>query len=110
MNPLPIERFHGIDVLGADIVAYATILTRVEGDQLDEVSFSYSYIGDLAVTAARRGQGIGKPMLAECERRACAVRARWLRITALAGNAQARATYNAFGFEDQFVGFEKRLD
>ena len=90
--------------LGADIVAYATILTRVEDDQIDEVSFTYSYIGDLAVMAARRGQGIGKAMLAECERRARAVGTRWLRITALAGNAQACATYKAFGFEDQFVG------
>ena len=72
--------------------------------------FTYAYVGDLAVTAARRGQGIGKAMLAECERRARVVGTRWLRITALAGNSQARSAYRALGFEEQFVSFEKPLD
>ena len=72
--------------------------------------FTYAYVGDLAVTAARRGQGIGKAMLAECERRARVVCARWLRIMALAGNSQARSAYRALGFEEQFVSFEKPLD
>ena len=99
-----------IGELDSVVVAYATILTRVYVDQIDEVPFAYAFVGDLAVTATRRGQGIGKAMLAECEQRARAVGTRWLRITALAGNAQARSAYRALGFEEQFVSFEKPLD
>jgi hypothetical protein len=39
-----------------------------------------------------------------------AVGTRWLRITVLAGNSQARSAYRALGFEEQFVSFEKPLD
>jgi ribosomal protein S18 acetylase RimI-like enzyme len=91
------------------VVAYATVLAKVEDDSIDEVPFSYAYVGDLAVTHNRRGQGIGKAMLAECERIARAAGARWLRINALAHNDQARATYMSYGFGEQFVGFEKEL-
>ena len=92
------------------VVAYGTILIRVYVDEIDEVPYTYAYVGDLTFTAARRGQGIGKAMLAECERRARVVGTRWLRITALAGNSQARSAYRALGFEEQFVSFEKPLD
>jgi ribosomal protein S18 acetylase RimI-like enzyme len=85
-------------------------VTSVIDDQIDEVPFTYAHVGDLAVAAAQRGKGIGRAMLAECERRARAAGTRWLRITALAGNAQARASYRAFGLEEQFISFEKRLD
>jgi ribosomal protein S18 acetylase RimI-like enzyme len=91
------------------VVAYATILARIEDDSIDEVPFTYAYVGDLAVTRDRRGRGIGKAMLAECERVARASGVKYLRITALARNAQARATYRSFGFGEQFVDFEKEL-
>ncbi|MEZ5822655.1 MAG: GNAT family N-acetyltransferase [Xanthobacteraceae bacterium] len=92
------------------VIAYATIFTRAVCDEIDEIPFTFARVGDLAVTSVRRGQGIGKAMLAECERRARAAGARWLRIASLAGNAQARSTYRSFGFEEQFVSSEKRLD
>lgn len=91
------------------VVAYATILTKVENDSIDEVPNTYALVGDLAVTADRRGQGIGKAMIAECERVARDAGARHLRINALARNTQARATYSSYGFDEQFVGFEKTL-
>ncbi len=91
------------------IVAYATILTKVENNSIDEVPNTYALVSDLAVTTDRRGQGIGKQMLAECERIAHAAGARWLRINALARNTQARATYSSHGFDELFTGFEKKL-
>ena len=91
------------------VVAYGTILTRVAEESIDEVAFIYAHVGDLAVTSGRRGQGIGKAMLAESERIARAAGARWLRISALARNAQARGTYRSFGFEELGVRFEKKL-
>ncbi len=91
------------------VVAYATILTKVVNEFIDEVPNTYALVGDLAVTTGRRGQGIGKALLAECERIAQAAGARWLRINALARNGQARATYKSYGFDELFTGFEKTL-
>lgn len=96
--------------IGGRVVAYATIMTKVEADDIDELPFTYAYVGDLSVTESRRGQGIGKAMLAECERRAKAVGTRFLRITALAKNTQARKTYERFGFGELLVRYEKKLD
>ena len=91
------------------VVAYATIMTKVEADDIDELSFTYAYVGDLSVTQSRRGQGIGTAMPAEWARRAKAAGTRYLRITALAKNAQARATDQRFGFEELLVRHEKKL-
>jgi ribosomal protein S18 acetylase RimI-like enzyme len=95
---------------GGAVVAYATILTKVADDSTDEVPYTYAYVGDLAVAHDRRGQGVGKAMLAACERRAREAGAKWLRINALARNTGARATYRAYGFDEYLVGFEKNLD
>jgi ribosomal protein S18 acetylase RimI-like enzyme len=48
-------------------------------------------------------------MLAECEKVARQAGVKYLRITALARNGRARATYRSFGFSEQFVDFEKVL-
>ncbi len=104
---------HAGTVLVAEIdgrvVAYATIMTKVEADDIDELPFTYAYVGDLAVTASRRGQGIGRAMLRECERRARAAGTQFLRITVLAKNTQARKTYERFGFDELLVRYEKKL-
>jgi ribosomal protein S18 acetylase RimI-like enzyme len=91
------------------VVAYGTIMTRIEDDSIDEVPYTYAYVGDLAVTAGLRGEGIGKAMLAECERIAREAGARWLRINSLARNTQACGTYRSYGFDELIVRFEKRL-
>lgn len=91
------------------ILGYATILTTVVNDSIDEVPNTYALVGDLAVTKARRGEGIGKALIGECERIARAAGARWLRINALARNTQARATYSSYGFDELIIGFEKTL-
>ena len=98
-----------VAVSNSVVIAYATILTRVVDESIDEIPYTFAYVGDLAVTHTRRGEGVGKRLLAECERIARAAGARWLRINALALNTQARATYNSYGFEEQFIGYEKKL-
>lgn len=91
-------------------VGYAVILTEVpSAAELDEVDYSYACVQDLAVTAAARRRGIGTELLARCEQIARDAGARWLRITALAGNAAAIGAYRAAGFAPQFIAFEKPL-
>lgn len=91
-------------------VGYAVVLTDVPSEaELDEVAYSYACVQDLAVTAAARRRGIGTELLARCEAVARDAGARWLRITALAGNAAAVNAYCAAGFAPQFIEFEKTL-
>lgn len=93
------------------IVGYATIMTNiVVDDERDEIVYSVAHLGDLAVTATARGQGIGQRLMADCERIAREAGARWLRITAHAANNRARRIYETFGFCEQFVSFEKVLE
>ncbi len=99
-----------VAVLDRRIVGYATLLANVSSeDERDEIIFTYAYIGDLVVAADQRGKGVGKALLAECEKRARAAGRRWLRITVLAANEGARRVYEEFGFASQFHYMEKPL-
>jgi GNAT superfamily N-acetyltransferase len=91
-------------------VGYAVILTKVPSAAvLDEVDYSYACVQDLAVTQDARRRGIGSRLLASCEEIARDAGARWLRITALAGNTAAVRAYGAAGFAPLFLEFEKPL-
>jgi len=94
---------------GSALVGYATILTRIDVDCADEIAHSYAYVGDLAVSASARGEGIGRLLLEHCEAEACRHGARHMRVTVLADNRHARDVYEAFGFRDLFIDLEKPL-
>lgn len=92
------------------LVGYATVLARVANqDAPDEVPYSYALVGDLAVTAPMRGRGVGRRLLEECELKARAAGARWLRVNALAANDRALNLYRRFGFDDLLIELEKPL-
>jgi ribosomal protein S18 acetylase RimI-like enzyme len=93
------------------VVGYATLLAEMSSrDEKDEIDYSYSYVGDLAVLYAHRGLGIGKALLEECERLARAAGQKWLRLGVIAENRGARRFYERFGLEERFLTLEKRLD
>jgi GNAT superfamily N-acetyltransferase len=95
---------------GGAVAGYATLLARVSSeDERDEMVFTYAYIGDLVVEVQSRGKGIGRALLAECERRARQAGRKWLRITVLAANHSAHGAYERFGFTDLFRYMEKPL-
>jgi ribosomal protein S18 acetylase RimI-like enzyme len=91
------------------VVGYATILTRVAMDELDEEAYEIAQVGDLVVTAAARGRGVARALLVECERRARDAGRDELRIEVLAHNQRARAVYRAAGYSDLLVMTRKRL-
>jgi GNAT superfamily N-acetyltransferase len=92
------------------VLGYATVLTNViEDGSGDEVAYAYAYVGDLVVAQEARRRGIGKLLLAECERRSRLAGRDELRISALARNSGARETYRAFGFDDLLVDMRKAL-
>ena len=61
-------------------------------------------VHDLAVIPARRGQGIGRALLAEAERRARAAGCCRLTLEVQESNERARGLYRSFGFEDLEIG------
>jgi GNAT superfamily N-acetyltransferase len=95
---------------GDDIVGYASLLVGQSSDSaMDEVRYTYAYIGDLIVTRSARGLGIGKALLLECERLARAAGEKWLRVTVLSRNSGAREAYRRAGFEGLLIEMEKPL-
>jgi GNAT superfamily N-acetyltransferase len=99
-----------VAVRAARIVGYATLFTRQSSEtMIDEVLYTYAYVGDLIVAQSARGMGIGMALLAECEKLARAAGEKWLRITALAANSDALRIYRRCGFAEQFIDLEKPL-
>jgi GNAT superfamily N-acetyltransferase len=96
--------------LDGRIVGYATLLARQTSETaIDEVLYSYATIGDLVVAGSARRKGIGARLIEECEKRARAAGQKWLRVTVLAANSQARRVYERVGFADRFIDMEKPL-
>jgi ribosomal protein S18 acetylase RimI-like enzyme len=92
------------------VVGYASFHAVVTSeDDKDEIPYSYSYIGDLAVLASCRSQGIGGALLDACEALARKAGQRWLRLSVLAGNDRARAFYRRHGLQEFLVTLEKEL-
>jgi len=92
------------------VIGYATILLGQSSESaMDEVLYTFAYVGDLVVAQAARRQGVGKALLVECERLARAAGEKWLRVTVLSRNAKAVSLYRRFGFDSQFIDMEKPL-
>lgn len=92
------------------VCGYVALLTEVSSeDAQDEILYSFSHVGDLAVLKSHRGQGIGGALMAECERLSRAAGQKWLRLSVLAGNDGARRFYDDFGLEEVFLTLEKKL-
>lgn len=92
------------------VVGYAAVLTAVSSrGMIDEISYAYAMVLDLVVASSVRRQGVGRKLLAACETHARNAGVRWLRISVLAGNSDAVATYENFGFHPHLLTMEKPL-
>lgn len=95
---------------GDKALGYAVVLTRsVEDGTGDEIAYDYAHVVDLVVLKEARRRGIGRLLLADCERRARAAGRDDLRITVLARNEGAHALYRALGFDDLLIDMRKIL-
>jgi ribosomal protein S18 acetylase RimI-like enzyme len=92
------------------LLGCASLFTEVtSADEPDEILYSYAYVGDLAVTMSRRGQGVGRALIEECEKIARAAGQKWLRLGVIAANQSAREFYSRIGLEEKFLTLEKKL-
>jgi len=93
-----------------DVVGYATIMTRVTSEEVEDRGIEYGLVSDLVVMPKYRGQGHGRQLLeaAESYARNCGVK--WLRVGVLAGNHSAQELYASMGFASIYVELEKELN
>lgn len=91
------------------VAGYAALLTRIEADEKDEVPYTFAMVGELAVLATERGQGIGGALLKECEAGAKAAGQKWMRLGVIADNKDARRFYARMGLQEKFLTLEKVL-
>ena len=98
-----------VALVGDEIAGYASILTKVHSDSLDDGNIEYGLIGDLVVLDRFRGNGIGRKLIAAAEAHARACGVRWLRLCVLDRNAVAKQLYRSAGFSELYVDLEKKL-
>ena len=92
-----------------EIAGYATVLSKVSSDELEDGGIEYGLVSDLVVRDAFRGQGFGRQLLDAAESYARACEVSWLRIGFLAGNQSAQDLYTSMGFANLYVELEKDL-
>jgi ribosomal protein S18 acetylase RimI-like enzyme len=92
------------------VVGFASILTRVPFEELDDPPGEYAIVTNLVVRDAFRRRGLGAALLAEAERYARAAGATELRIAVLSENRGAAALYRRAGFAPYSEILSKRFD
>jgi ribosomal protein S18 acetylase RimI-like enzyme len=103
----------GVILMALDRSAYAgmaVVFTRVEEKgEAEEMAHVHAHVSEIVVTEAARGRGIGKALLAECERRARLAGRDELTLSVFPGNTAARRLYLAAGYEDFKISQRKQL-
>jgi len=78
-------------------------------EEQDYFGGACGHVGDVVVTPAARGRGVGRALLAAGERWARERGYRMLTLNVFVGNARARALYEAIGFRPETVRHVKEL-
>jgi len=92
------------------LLGYACLLGRCEGDGTGgDIAYAYAHITDLVSTKAARGRGIGRALLAACEKIVRDKERVVLRIGVLTGKEGARKVYENFGFKPHHTTLDKLL-
>jgi ribosomal protein S18 acetylase RimI-like enzyme len=97
-----------IFVAHEDTSVVAFLACELREDVLEQDPL-YVYITDMVVTASRRGQGIGRQLMAAAEAFAREHGARTITVTALVSNSSAQGIYRRLGFHEEAVTFERSV-
>ena len=95
--------------IDGDIAGYVTLLNRLQSDELHEGDTEYGLIADLVIREKHRGTGLGRKLMEAAEAAAKAYGVRWLRVSVMSVNKNARKLYLSSGFSDLYSELEKDL-
>jgi len=93
---------------GAEVAGFICLMAEV-GPDFDDSLEPYSYISDLIVRAAFRGQGIGPRLIEAAEALARTAGTKRLKVGVLIANTGAHDLYRQCGFRDVAVSLVKDL-
>jgi ribosomal protein S18 acetylase RimI-like enzyme len=92
------------------VIAFAALhLEVVSDDETTFVHHIYSNVEYIVVSKLLRGRGIGKLLLNECEKLALNAGSKYLQLSVIGGNNEARRFYFREGFEEISTKMEKKL-
>ena len=92
------------------IIGMICVYSQVKSDSLDEEEYEYAYISDAVVLAAHRKKGLGLALLKHAEEYAKFQGAKLIRLSVLAKNIAARKLYAGYGFQENLMILEKRIN
>lgn len=95
--------------VGEQVVGFATILSKVKSEEIEDGEIEYGLVSDLIVASRFRKRGVGKKLLEAVESFARSNKVRWLRIGVLAKNHVADGLYDSLGFRKLYIEREKDL-
>src|SRR5262249_18044866 len=93
---------------GGEVVGFIALMAKT-GPDFDDSLEPYSYISDLIVRAAHRGQGIGRRLIEEAQTLARQAGTKQLKVGVLIANKGAHDLYRECGFRDVAVQLVKEL-
>jgi GNAT superfamily N-acetyltransferase len=89
-------------------VGFAAVFGRVKYPTPDD-SYDYAFISDLVVREPYRGKGLGHMLLSRAEEYARELGISRLQLEVTYDNNKARKLYSSFGFENDSMRLEKKL-
>ncbi len=95
--------------IDGSIAGFVIVLAKVSSGVLNDGNLICSCIDDLIVREQFRRLGVGKKLIEAAESFARSKNARWLRLSAMAGNTSARKLYSSVGFSELYIDYEKEL-
>ena len=98
-----------VAVLNEEVAGFATILAKVQSEEIEEGDTVYGLVSDLVVASKFRKQGIGRKLMDAVESYARSNEVRWLRVGVLADNQFADGMYESMGFKKLYIEREKEL-
>jgi len=99
-----------VAIQDGELVGYAAVVAAASSEEaVDEVLYTYATVLDLAVAQSARRKGVATKLLEACEDHTRSHGIKWIRVSALAQNRDAIATYESFGFTPLLVTLEKEL-
>jgi GNAT superfamily N-acetyltransferase len=113
------DRLHGraadsrgvvlVGEIGGAVIAHLVLTFERFGPYVREELRDYALVADLFVRAAHRGNGIGRALIAEAERRAIERGMPRIMLGVVHGNHAAERSYRRQGFRDYALELVKEL-